>query len=147
MKVKAVVATGYVKRGKLTVRHRQRLVAALARWKDCDVIVTVEKAHATRSLEQNSLYWAGYVEPVAEYTGNSAMWVHGFFKKRFLPKQQFDIVDPRTGEVLDTDDLDQPTTTVLNKVEFSEYLNAIEEWTLDTFHGLVTVGSDREHAA
>jgi hypothetical protein len=111
-----------------------------------EFIVTFEKAHATRSPDQNALYWAGYVNPVVEYTGNSAKVIHALWKKLFLPKERIEVVDRRTGETF-SEDLEALTTTTLNKIEFGDYLRQIEEWVLDTFHGNVTVGSNREDAA
>lgn len=139
--------TGVVKDGVLKLRSAAKVAAEFEHWPDCEVVLTVEKQHATRNVDQNALYWAGYVNPVAEYTGYSAKQIHAYFKKRFLPKQRIEIVDRKTGVVVDEQDLDQLTTTVLNKVEFGEYLNDIKDWTEETFHGAVTVGSNREHAA
>lgn len=111
-----------------------------------ELLVTFEKAHATRSLDQNALYWAGYVNPIAEYCGQSPKWVHAYLKQKFLPKERIEIVDRRTGVVVDEVDLAQLTTTQLNKIEFGEYLHAIEEWVMDEFHGAVIVGSNQEAA-
>lgn len=111
-----------------------------------ELIVTFERAHATRSLDQNALYWAGYVNPIAEYTGNSPKWVHAYLKQKFLPKQRIEIVDKKTGVVIDEQDLAQLTTTLLNKIEFGDYLREIEEWVVEEFHGNLIVGSNREAA-
>lgn len=138
-----LVLTGVVKGGKLTVRHRKQFDAWLKKLHEGEVIVTVEKAHATRSLEQNRLYFAGYVNPIAEYTGYSPKWVHAYLKKRFLPANRL-LIQDATGVVVDDVEVDALTTTTLNKVEFGEYLHAIEEFAI----GLgVVVGSNREAAA
>lgn len=110
-----------------------------------EVLVTFEKAHATRSLDQNALYWAAFVNPVAEYTGYSAKQIHALFKKMFLPKQRIEIVDKNTGAVTEVD-LESLSTTPLNKLEFSAYLSEIKDWAENTFHGAVVVGSNREAA-
>lgn len=141
--MKTFVTTGCVEGGVLRIRNRAKLEAEFKTWKDGEVTVTIERAHATRSLDQNALYWAGYVQPIADYTGNSVDWTHAYLKNRFLPKQRIEIVDRKTGVVVDEQDLAQLTTTTLNRVEFSEYLKAIEEWVLDEFHGAVEVGSSR----
>jgi hypothetical protein len=132
---------------KIGLRAIELMRHALASWRRCDVVVTIEKRHATRSLDQNALYWAGYVGPIADYTGNSPDWIHAYLKQRFLPKQRIEIVDKRTGVIVDDVDLAQLTTTRLNKIEFGDYLRAIEEWVIDEFHGSVRVGSNREDAA
>lgn len=144
--MKTFEMTGFVKDGVLKLRAAKRAEEEFKRWRDGEVIVTVERQHATRSLDQNALYFAGYVNPVADYTGYSPRQIHALFKKMFLPKQRIDIVDKKTGAVVEEVDLEQLTTTVLNKIEFSEYLNHIRDWVDETFHGTVSVGSNREAA-
>lgn len=138
--------TGFVKDGVLKLRNAKAVAAEFENWRDCEVTVTIERAHATRSVDQNALYWAGYVNPIAEYTGNSPKLVHAFLKNKFLPKERIEIVDRKSGVVLEETMLEALTTTTLNKVEFGEYLHEIEEWVIDTFHGAVEVGSNREAA-
>lgn len=139
---KEFVATGTVQGGVLTLRNRRKLDQALKRWKDCEVVVTIEQAHATRSLEQNALYWVAYVNPLAEYTGYSAKWMHAYLKKRFLPSRRL-LIQDKHGVVVDERDIDALTTTTLNKVDFGEYLHAIEEFAMELG---VTVGSNAEAA-
>lgn len=140
--------TARIEDGRLKVglRTLEWMREDLAHWQRCPVTITVEKQHATRSLDANALYWAGYVNPIAEYTGYAPKQIHALLKKMFLPKQKIEIVDKRTGVVVAEQDLEALTTTTLNNVEFSEYLNDIKDWTLETFHGAVTVGSNREAA-
>lgn len=144
--MKTFEMTGYVKDGVLKLRNGKKCADEFQNWRDCEVVVTVERQHATRTLDQNALYFAGYVNPFAEYTGYSPRQIHALFKKMFLPKQKIEIVDKKTGVVIDEQDLEQLTTTTLNKVEFGEYLNSIKDWVDETFHGAVTVGSNREAA-
>lgn len=140
---KELVVSGYLQAGVLTIRNRKQMDAVLARWKDCEITVTVEKAHATRSLEQNALYWVAYVNPLAEYTGYSPKWMHAYLKKRFLPSRRL-LIQDKHGVVVDERDLEALTTTTLNKVEFGEYLHAIEEFALELG---VDVGPKAEDAA
>jgi hypothetical protein len=139
--------TAVKKDGKVKLRNSQ----AFAEFSELlregqELIVTFEKAHATRSLDQNALYWAGYVHPIADYIGRPPRVVHSLLKKLFLPKERIEIVDKRSGVVVNEVDLEALTTTTLNKIEFGDYLREIEEWVMDTFHGDVTVGSNREAA-
>lgn len=137
-----IVTTGRVEGGKLHVRNRKQVDAALARWMDTEVIVTIEKAHATRSRESNALYWAGYVKPLADFTGYSPKWMHAYLKKRCLPAKKM-LIQDKHGVVVEEADLEALTTTTLNKVEFSEFLHEVEEFALSLG---VTVGSNREAA-
>lgn len=139
-----IVTSGKIRDGKMTLRNRRRIEEWASKMKDCELLITFEKAHATRSHLANALYWAGYVRPLADHTGYTPQEIHAYLKKRFLPKHRIEIVDKQTGVVLDEQDLDQLTTTTLTNVEFSEYLHEIAEFaaTLN-----VTVGSNREDAA
>jgi hypothetical protein len=143
---KEYVFTARVEEGRLKVGLRvlEAMRLALQHWQRCPVTITVEKQHATRSVDQNALYWAGYVNPLADYTGYTPLEMHAYLKKRFLPKQRIEIVDKRSGVVVDEQDLEQLTTTTLNKIEFGEYLDEIKAFALDLG---VIVGSNREHVA
>lgn len=144
--MKTFEITGFVKDGVLKLRNAKAVAAEFEHWRDCECTVTVERKHATRGVLANSLYWAGYVNPVAEYTGYSPKQIHALWKKMFLPKEKIEIVDKRTGVVVAEQDLEALTTTTLTSNEFSEYLHEIAEWVQSTFHGAVTVGSNREAA-
>ncbi|HXE82913.1 MAG TPA: hypothetical protein VN513_06255 [Gemmatimonadales bacterium] len=141
-----LVLTGCVTdQRKLKVRMRREVSQQLARWKPgTELTVTIERKRATRSLLANSLYWVGYVKPFSDYTGYPPDACHEFFKRKFLPTQRF-LVQDGDGVVLDEMEI-APTTTTLNNVEFSEYLMRITDWTADTFHGAVIVGSNQEAA-
>lgn len=137
-----LVLSGRVEGGKMHLRNRRKFEATISRWKDCEITVTIEKAHATRSLEQNAMYWAGYVNPLAEFTGYSPKWMHAYLKKRCLPAKKM-LIQDKNGVVVEEADLEALTTTTLNKVEFSEYLHEIEEFAQSLG---VEVGSNREAA-
>jgi len=143
---KEYVFTARIEEGRLKVGLRvlEAMREALMHWQRCPVTITVEKQHAIRSLDANALYWVGYVNPLADYTGYTPKEVHAYLKRRFLPKQRIEIVDKRTGVVVDEQDLEQLTTTTLNQIEFGEYLDEIK--TFAERIG-VSVGSNREHVA
>lgn len=105
------------------------------------MLIEIRRAHATRSVIQNALYWAGYVRPLADYTGYTSPEVHAYLKKRFLPNSHVAIAD-RNGVILDEVDL-EPTTTRLTKHEFSEYLMHIAAFAAELG---VDVGSDQAGA-
>lgn len=129
---------------KVGLRVLEAMRVALTDWQRCPVTITIERQHATRSLDQNALYWAGYVNPLAEYTGYTPLEMHAYLKKRFLPKQRIEIVDKRSGVVVDEQDLESLTTTTLNKIEFGEYLDEIKAFAISLD---VVVGSNREQVA
>lgn len=146
--MKPFVTTAVVKGGKLAVRNRPQLERWASLERDGEYTVTIERAHATRSLEQNALYWAGFVNPIAEYCGETPRVMHEYLKTRFLPSHRrktktIVLANRRTGEVLDEYEVDLSSTTTLNKVDFSEYLSAIQVFAASLG---VTVGSKREEA-
>lgn len=141
--MKAWETTGYVEGGVLKIRNRKHLAEHFKTWRNCEVVVRIEKAHAIRSLESNALYWAGFVHPLSEFTGYTPSEIHAYLKKRFLPNQHMMITNAK-GEIVDESDI-EPTTTKLNKVEFSDYLRDIKIWALEDL-GL-ELGSLREMAS
>jgi hypothetical protein len=134
----AVVFTGRVRGGKIRVRAWRPV-----RMPDGEVTITVERARARRSNEANSLYWAGYVAPLADYTGLTPLTMHAYLKQRFLPRQQIEIVDKSTGATIDETEIAALTTTKLTPTEFSDYLREIGDFA-ETLR--VAVGSNREAA-
>ncbi len=135
--------TGVIRNGQLSLRHREAFTTAMRMMGDRDVvIVTVRTSHATRSIESNKLYWAGYVAPLAEYTGYDPHWIHAYLKKRFLTPNHLVIADAN-GVVIDEADL-EPSTTRLTPQEFSAYLQRVAEFAIEL--GVNVGARERESA-
>jgi hypothetical protein len=81
-----------------------------------EVFVTVDKIKRSRTLNQNAYYWL-YLGLVASETGDSANDLHEYFKRKLLP--------PRIVKVMKKEIKIPATTTILNKIEFGEYLDRI----------------------
>lgn len=140
------LATGVIKGGEFRMRGREQFVAWAKRQRDGEYTVTFERLFATRSVEQNAVYWAGYVTPISEFTGYTKNEVHELLKRRCLPEhkrrvKKIEIVSRKTGETIDEYEVDNSTTTTLNKPEFSEFLQNIELLAAEIG---VPVGSIRE---
>jgi hypothetical protein len=114
--------------GRLKV-NRVRLQKALRTKRDCELVLVLEKKHATRSLASNAYYWAGVIGAISEYTGYTSEEVHEFCKARFLPKKV--TLANKDGEVVEEVTIGR-TTTKLNKVEMWEYIEAIRQWASET---------------
>jgi hypothetical protein len=127
---------GSVKAGKLKVRRWREFMASAKKFKDGDVVITITTWKKRRSLEANSLYWVGFITPVAEFTGNEPAEIHAYFKRLFLPRQRIVLCD-QNGEVLDEVEVEALTTTKLSPLEFSDYLRAIAGWAFEKCNGLV----------
>lgn len=128
-----------VQAGVLKIRDRAHFEAGLKAMRDGEYLCRIEKLRATRSNDLNSLYWVGYVQPIAEYTGSTDKQTHAYLKHSFLPRNHFVIRDS-AGEIVDEIDLDALTTTTLTTEEFKVYLKEIEALAVSL---RVKVGSDR----
>jgi len=142
MSMQEYVCTGHVHEGTLKIANRAKLIKTMRRWHDGEVVITIERVHATRSLEQNAAYWVAYIKPLADHTGYDPRWIHAYLKKRFLPAKHL-VIQDRAGTVVTEEDVAALTTTTLNRNEFSEYLQAIEGWAAELG---VNVGTNCEAA-
>src|SRR6267154_1800137 len=101
--------SGSIEAGQLKVRHREQFEKAMREMREGEVIVSIRKARATRSVQINRLYWRFYVAPLAEYTGYSSQAIHSFLKSKFLEAPVISIANA-DGEVVDEATV-EPTTT------------------------------------
>ena len=142
------IGTGYVKDGQFKARNSKAYETAFAKWPDCEVTITIERDYATRNVEQNKLYWVGYVKPLCQYTGYTKNEMHTYLKQRFLPAHKRVmkrlLLSDVNGVVIDDVEIDMSSTTTLSKPDFSEYLHDIEVFAASI---PVMVGSNREEAA
>lgn len=139
-----VITSAYVKDGKLTVRNRQHLLETIARWKDGECIVTVERAHATRSKAQNDYYFSVVVERVAEHWKKSPKETHEILKAVYLPHEM--ALKGLNGTLMKGYVIGG-STAKLDKLQFMDYLEAIVMHFAE--HGLVIPDPDplwRQHA-
>ncbi len=95
---------------KAYVRHH------LSKWEGKKVIVTVEKVHNKRSLNQNAYYWV-ILDIISNHTGHSADELHRLFKGIFLPRKMV-VLNNKTYSLAGS-------TTELTKGQFVEYLMRI----------------------
>lgn len=119
------VTTGAVEGGKLLLRNRKAFNEALSSMKDGEVLVTVARARATRSLSQNAWYWGVIVELISEHTGYTPDEVHELLKAKFIPKKL--AVQDGNGEIKG-EFVIGGSTQKLNKLTFGEYCEAIRQW-------------------
>lgn len=83
-------------------------------------IVKIEQEVSTRTMSQNKLYWL-YLGVIEFETGNNSEEMHEYFKRTLLPPK-FIKIKTKNGEK----EIKIPTsTTDLNKIQFSEYMDKI----------------------
>lgn len=120
-----VVTTGYVRGGRLELRNKRQFGERLRRMRDGEVIVTIQRARATRSIQQSRWYWGVIVDLLSEHTGFSPEEMHDVLKAKFLPKKL--AVTDGNGEI-QGEFVIGGSTTKLNKLEFGEYCERIRQW-------------------
>jgi hypothetical protein len=136
--------TGRIEGGKLYLRSRRQMDRSLAGWKDCEVVVTIEKAHATRSHAQNAYFHAVVVAMVSDRTGYTPNEAKELLKAQCLPH---DLADGRNGRLVNGLVIGG-STSKLNKLEFIDFLDACVRWAAEQID-LVIPDPDprwREHA-
>jgi len=111
-----------VENGKLSFDNLEKFKAWLFSLSGKEVSVVVEEWIDQRTVNQNALYWA-YLGIIGEQTGNHPEDLHEVFKEEFLGDKR--VVVEAFGKTA----VRQPTTTRLNKLEFSDYMAKIEDLT------------------
>lgn len=118
--------TGYIDdSGKVTIHHRPALEEWARQNPGRNILVKFEKRGAKRSLPQNAYYHSVVVASVKMgllEIGYSLSHdeTHFFLKQKFNPVQ----VPNKDGLAIEL----PGTTTELNKIEFSEYIERIAQW-------------------
>lgn len=138
-----------IERGKMTVRNRPAMVDVVSRARDGEYVLTIERLHATRSKAQNDYYFAVMVARVADFWSTPAKrWsedaAHEVLKATFLPHDL--ALNGLNGTLLNGYVIGG-STAKLNKLQFVEYLEAIQMHFAE--RGLVIPDPDplwRQHA-
>ena len=83
-----LVASATIRRGKLFIRDRRTFDQQVAQMKEgWELLLTLTRRRATRSLQANKFYWGVVLETLAHYTGYSPEEMHFICKAKFLPKK------------------------------------------------------------
>lgn len=122
---------GSVENGNLKIRNRNSLILDLKSLEGKDVEIKISKKKKTRSLNQNSYYWACVIPIVKQglidngfdrAIINSTSVVHDFLKSMFCPKVE--LVNEETGEIITL----PPTTTNITTTQMMDYFADIQQW-------------------
>lgn len=138
------VTTARIRGGHLQMRNRQRFETAMRQFRDGEVIVTVERAHATRSEAQNAYYFGVVLKYLHDYTEQGVDDLHEYCKHRFNAKVL--MLCDKDGVIVGEERVGQ-STAKLNKLTFGEYVERVRQWMRDDL-GVVTPDPDpnwREH--
>lgn len=125
----AIVTSASVTKGKLHVRNWNRIAAQLARSKDGEYVITIERKHATRSHQQNRYWWGVCVQLVSEHTGYDPEEVHELAKQMFIPKRV--ALADGNGEVVGEYVLGGSTAR-LDRLAFGEFIERFRRWAAES---------------
>lgn len=114
--------------------HRKTALEALRAAK-IGWVVRIEPANRTNA--QNAFYWA-LLQSISEQVmpggkSHSRDTWHIYFKTLFLPGRMIELPN---GELIEQ----EPSTTGLNKEQFSEYVERVTAWAMD--HSVTHVTND-----
>ena len=116
-----MIFKGKIKDGKIYFENPKLVKWQTTDLETDDISVSIKKWHNTRSLSQNSYYWA-YLGLISKETGQGdPKQLHKFFKQEFLPISSYIVFGKIVHEL--------GHTPKLNTKEFSEYINKIEDLT------------------
>lgn len=112
-----------VENGRIAFRseHQRALfLHQLRKHEGKEITLRVEGKKLTRSAKQNAYYWV-YLSLLAEATGNTADGLHAWAKQEFISTAYEEVFGERVPL--------EKTTTKLSKLEFTEYIMEIEQFT------------------
>jgi hypothetical protein len=110
---------GVIEKGKLRLSGKQGFDAAMSRFPDGHVIVTVKVQRPHRSSQQNR-YWHGVVVPLfAEHCGYEFAEMKDALALELLPKE---VIDLKTGEIK----IVPGHTSDLNTKEFNDLIDGAQ---------------------
>jgi hypothetical protein len=127
-------ASARIVKGRLKVRDWSRILREVARMKDGEVLIRLERAHATRSQQQNAWYWSQVVGQVAQHTGYTADEIHEIYKAKFIPKHL--AITDGNGEIRGEFVLGG-STVKLDTQAFADYCERIREWAADELNVVI----------
>jgi len=137
------MASGSVTDGELVVRNRRGFDRAMAQFPDCEVVVTIEKRHASRSLAQNRYYFGVVLHEMSKETGHTVEELHEWAKREFLPKTTV-ILTNQAGEIVGETVIPETSTKRLNKIQFGELIEWVRLWAAEKL-GIVIPDPDPDY--
>lgn len=126
-------ATGSIEGGRLLI-DRDRIAQAIKGMPDGPVALTVRRARAARSVQQNRFLWGVAYALLAEHTGHTADEIHEIAKGMLLPKTK--AVCDGNGEVVG-EFVIGGSTAALNTQEMGDYIAALRSWSLEKLGVLI----------
>lgn len=114
-----------VKDGKMSRAVSRKIAEELNHFEGKRIHIIVKRASATRSSQQNRLWWA-YMTLIAQELGYTKDELHEIAKFKFLKREK---VHEGTGEILQY----TGSTSDLNKTEFADMVDRLIQWCAESF--------------
>lgn len=129
----ALVASAYVRDGRLFIPRRPAFDEAVRTWPNCGAVVRLEQSMNPRSTALNAFHWGVGIHLISEHTGMHPMEAHEEMKQLHLPR--------RFAAVRGIGRIEGPrvfdgSTTNLNNAEQWEFISNYQQWAaevLDVF--------------
>lgn len=115
MKQETFETDGVISRGKLKVSGQQGFAAAMSRFPDGHVVVTVKVQRPTRSSAQNRFFHGVILPMFAEHCGYELQEMKDALALELIPRE---VIDMKTGEVR----VVPGHTSELNTKEFNDLI-------------------------
>jgi hypothetical protein len=119
------VTSGFIVDGELRIRNQRGYRRALAAFRNGEVVLTIERRHATRSVYQNRYYWGCVLRLLSEHTGHTVDELHEWAKQTYNAKRL--AFANATGEIVDEKTVGLSTSR-LNKVTFGEFVESVRRF-------------------
>lgn len=119
MSVTEFVTGCRLERGKLKIRDLDHFNAGLASMRDGEYLLTVAKAFATRSPQQNNFWWGVVIERFCEKLGNTPKAMHDILKTELIGEHY---LIPDMNGVIVREVTIPGSTAKLTTVKFSELI-------------------------
>lgn len=130
-----LIYNGKIEKGKLKLFNQAKLRKEIKIWDNKNVYIAIYLRRKTRSLMQNSYYFAVVVPIVQEALNNVGYKVtkddtHDYLRGTFGKDE---LVNDETGEVLET----RMSTAKMSTVRFMEYIADIQQWAAEYLNTVI----------
>lgn len=130
----ALVATAYVRDGRLFIARRPAFDDAVKAWPNCGAVIRLEQAMNPRSVAMNAYHWGVGIHLISEETGMSPVEAHDEMKSLHLPR--------RFAAVRGIGRIEGPrvfdgSTTNLNNAEQWEFISNYQQWAAEVLNMVI----------
>lgn len=116
---------GKIESGNLHITRSREFKNYIKKFEGKEIVLTIEPKSSVRTLAQNSYLWGVVYKIISDYTGFTTQEIHEVCKKKFLYYEKMH-KNKSYGFT--------KSTTGLNKMNFSDYIERIKVFAAETFN-------------